>query len=143
MEDISSIGLLKEAVFAKYPDISFIAPDIGSARRNNIRGFTKKRNNSYLVEIFWDKDLENSIKGRIVGVIDDMIETGSTMAIVCEKCKELGAKKTVAIITHGVLKIGVDRVKNACDELFLTNTINSGSVNVDVSSLITKSLYNK
>ncbi|MBU2539621.1 ribose-phosphate diphosphokinase [Patescibacteria group bacterium] len=140
IEHISGVGILKKAVSDKYPEVFFIAPDAGSARRNNLPGFIKKRKNSYDIEISCDKNFEKDIKGKIVGVIDDMVETGGTMVCVHKKCKDFGALKTIAMITHGVLQSGVDKINNIYDELFLTNTIKCNGVNVDISSLIVNSL---
>jgi len=89
IENISSIGILKKTALDKYPEISFISPDAGGTRRNNLCGFVKKRKNSYNIEISGDKDMEENIGGKIVGVVDDMIETGGTMVSVCEKCRTL------------------------------------------------------
>lgn len=140
LENISGVDTLKNAVLSKYPEIFFIAPDAGSVRRNGLRGFVKKRKNSYETEISCDKDFENDIKGKILGVIDDMIETGGTMVSVCKKAKELGASKIIAIVTHGVLQSGIDKIADSYEELFLSNTINCNGANVDISNLIIKSL---
>lgn len=140
--NISSVDTLKQAVLAKYPEIFFIAPDAGSIRRNNLPGFSKSRKNSYEIEMSCDKEFQKEVAGKTVGVIDDMIETGGTMVCVCKKCKEIGASNTIAVVTHGVLQSGVEKIKNAYDELFLTNTINCACANVDISGLIIKSLNN-
>lgn len=140
VENISCVDMLKNRALDQYPNIFFVAPDSGSARRNNLQGFVKKRKNSYEIEISCDKDLEKSIQGRVVGVIDDMIETGGTMVGVSQKCTELGAQKVIAIATHGVLETGVEKIKSNYDELFLTNTIKNNNANVDIRELIIKTL---
>ncbi|MCX6719893.1 MAG: hypothetical protein NTV36_02190, partial [Candidatus Staskawiczbacteria bacterium] len=124
-----------------YPEIFFVAPDIGSARRNKLPGFLKKRNNSFNIEISCDENFAKSINGKTIGVIDDMIETGGTMVGVYRKCKELGASKTIAMVTHGVLESGIEKIINIYDDLFLTNTIWRDSTNVDISSLIIEQIY--
>jgi len=131
---------LMEIAREKYPEIVFITPDHGSYRRTKISGFLKKRKDSYNVEIFHNEKLKESVNGKIVGVIDDMIETGGTLSRINDKCKELGASKTIAIVTHGVLQSGVDKIKNAYDELFLTNTINCKNANVSILNLITNTI---
>jgi len=140
IEHIFSVNIIKKAALNKYPGIFFVAPDAGSARRNKLRGFLKKRNSSYNIEISCDENFGKSINGKIVGVIDDMIETGGTMVGVCKKCKELGALKVIALVTHGVLESGTEKIKNIYDDLFLTNTIRRDGANVDVSNLIADSL---
>jgi len=141
IEHVSCMDVLKQAVLQKYPEIFFVAPDAGCARRNNLPGFSKKRNSSYDIEITCDNNFGESIRGKTVGVVDDMIETGGTMVGVCKKCRELGAAKTVAVATHGVLKEGIEKIKNIYDGLFLTNTIWSGASNVDISNLIAQQIY--
>lgn len=143
IEHVSSVGILKKAAFNKYPEIFFVAPDAGSARRNNLPGFSKKRNSSYNIEISCDDNFGKNIKGKTVGVIDDMIETGGTMVGVCKKCRELCASKIVAVVTHGVLESGIEKIRNIYDDLFLTNTICRDGADVDVSSLIVGSLVVK
>jgi ribose-phosphate pyrophosphokinase len=136
IKNISAVDVLKQAVLKKYPDIFLISPDSGAKRRSGLPGFKKKRKNSYEVKLTRDKNLAKAINGKVVGVFDDMIETGGTMVKACQKCRELGAKKVIAIATHGVMQSGVDRITKTFDELFLTNTINCASANVDVSDLI-------
>jgi len=140
LENISCVNLLKEAVLAKNSNAFFIAPDAGSVRRNDLPGFLKIRKNSYEIEMSCNEELGKNIQGKIVGVIDDMIETGGTMVCICKKCKELGALKTIAVVTHGVLQSGTDKIKDAYDDLYLTNTINNSNSNVDVSGLIAETL---
>jgi len=143
VECISIMDHIKKTVLRKYPEIIFVAPDRGSARRNNLPAFDKKREGSYKVEVSCSRDLQDMIKGRVVGIIDDMIETGGTMINVYKKCKELKTKKVIALVTHGVLSAGVNRIKNTFDDLFLTNTIDCKHANVDVSKLIVRYLNKK
>jgi len=143
IENISGVEILQKIVLTKYPDVIFIAPDAGSVRRNSLSGFAKKRKNSHEVETSCDDDFKRKVEGKKIGIVDDMIETGGTMVSVCKKCKELGATKIIAVVTHGVLQSGVDRIKNSYDELYLTNSIENDASNVDVSGLIADSLAGK
>jgi len=137
---LSALYLLKEAACAKYQDILFISPDAGSSRRTGLPGFLKERKDSRRVEIIPDAGLATKINGRVVGVVDDLIETGGTLARVYELCKDLGAVKVIALATHGVLPSGVERLKNIYDDLFLTNSINCQDAKIDVSGLIGQAL---
>ena len=76
------------------------------------------------------------VKGKNVGVVDDLVETGGTMCRAYDFCKDNGAKKVLALITHGVLPEGISRIKEKYDDLFLTNTINRPEANVDISGLV-------
>jgi len=134
IENFSAVPLLKEKAEEKYGDIFYMQ------RRTGIEGTKKKRLDSYTVEITSTENLAEKINGKVVGVIDDLIETGGTMSRAYDFCKGNGAEKVIALITHGVLPSGISRVKKKYDDLFLTNTINRPEANVDVSTLIEKIL---
>lgn len=116
-------------------DILFLSPDKGGKRRTGIDGFKKKRLDSFTVETF---SSEIAVKGRIVGVIDDLLESGGTLSRFHETVIKSGAKEAIALITHGVLNSGIKRVKEKFSKLYLTNTINRKGTNVDITDLIIK-----
>jgi len=132
----SASSLLLNAVQTKYPDIVLRAPDDGSHRRTTLPSAKKVRKNSHEVDFAHTDDFAAAIRGKVVGVVDDLIETGGTLARFADHCRENGAEKVIAIATHGVLPEGVERVKNAYDELYLTNTIGSPHANVDIAPLL-------
>jgi len=136
IENFSAVSLLKKKSEEKYGEMVYITPDIGAQRRTGIGGTKKKRKNSYTIEITSTEDLEKMIKGKNVGVVDDLVETGGTMCRAYDFCKDNGAKKVLALITHGVLPEGISRIKEKYDDLFLTNTINRPEANVDISGLV-------
>lgn len=142
--EVCAYKALIKIVRQKYPGIVFITPDMGSCRRTKIGGVSKKRKNSYDVEVFYGNKFKETVNEKIVGVVDDMIGTGGTMVRINEKCKELGASKLIAIATHGVIESGIIKVAKSYDELFLANTINCKNANFNISNLITdKILENK
>ena len=114
-------------------DILFLSPDKGGKRRTGISGLKKKRKDSFDVEIF---SSEIQVEGKTVAVIDDLLETGGTLARFHETVIKSGAKDAVALITHGVLNSGIKRVKDKFSKLYLTNTINKKGANVDITDLI-------
>lgn len=118
-------------------NILFLSPDIGGKRRTKISGFKKKRLNSFNVEMLSPK---LNLKGKIVAVIDDMIKTGGTLLKFYEIAKKSGAKKVLALITHGVIPSGVLKIKKRYSKLYLTNTINRKEANIDMTDLILKTL---
>jgi len=135
--NISAVPILIEAAKKDFAgeDILFLSPDIGGERRTKILGMKKKRINSYRVKIISQK---LNLKGEIVAVIDDIIKTGGTLLKFYEIIKKSGAKKIIALVTHGVIPSGVSKIKKKFDKLYLTNSINQSGTQIDVSKLILK-----
>jgi len=117
-----------------------IAPDLGSQSRMSIGGFNKKRLNSFDVELSSSSSMKDSVKGETVIVWDDLIETGGTMARAAKSLSDMGAKKVVAVATHGVMESGVKRVKDAYSKLYLTNTIDTPHANIDISDVVIEAI---
>lgn len=138
--NVSVLKELMKKVSRDFPGIIFISPDAGAAKRNGIKGMEKKRVNSFKTEIIRKKGLAKIIKGKNVGVVDDLLETGGTLDKFYTECKKLGAKKIVALVTHGVLKEGIRRIRKKYFKLFITNSINQPNCNFDVTETIVKHL---
>lgn len=117
--------------------ILFLSPDKGGKRRTGIGGLDKKRINSFEVAPFSSKI---PMKGEVVGVVDDMIETGGTLLRFCEFANHAQAKKVIALITHGVLDTGVQNAVKNFGKVYLANTINKKEANVDITDLIAAAL---
>jgi ribose-phosphate pyrophosphokinase len=65
------------------------------------------------------------VSGRICIVVDDMIDTGSTISKAAEALFEQGAAQVIVAATHGVLSgPAVDQLKNSrISEVVVTNTL--------------------
>lgn len=138
---VSAHGTLLAAVRKDFPDAVFVAPDKGHEKRvAGLQGFEKKRTDSYTVAIEHDKNTLNGFKGKTVGVVDDIIETGGTMAAFHDICKTYAPKKLFAVATHGVLPSGIARVKKAYGTLFLSNSVAQPEANIDITPLIAEVL---
>jgi len=136
--NISAVPILikkAEEDFGK--DILFLSPDTGGQRRTGISGMEKERLDSFNVEMFSKK---LNLKGKTVGVIDDMIKTGGTLLKFQEVVKKARAKKIIALVTHGVIPTGISKIKNKYSKLYLTNTIKQKRANVDITDLILKTI---
>ena len=140
--NVSAVDLLIRAALNDYPEAIFLPPDIGSERRTGLKlkGLKKKRIDSYLVKIKSNEEFKTIVKGKVVGVIDDMVETGATLVPFYKECKKCGAKEVIALVTHGVLLEGIERIKSKYSKLYLTNTIDRKEANVDISDLILKTI---
>ncbi len=136
VENISALPLLKEAALKDYSSAIFLAPDEGSQRRMMLHGTKKNRKNSFEIEIVHDDNFISIIKDQIVGVADDLVETGGTSAKFAELCLKNGANDVIALITHGLLEKGVSRLKEAYSKVYFTNSIEDRDANIDVSDLI-------
>ncbi len=134
--NISALPLLVAKATQDFgKDILLLSPDIGGERRTGIRGAKKQRKNSHNV-IFEGMLSKKLITNRVVAVVDDILETGGTLDKFYDECKKLGAKRIIALITHGVLPAGIARIRKKYDKLYLTNTIKQKNVSIDVAGLI-------
>ncbi len=118
-------------------EILFLSPDKGGKRRTGILGLRKERLDSFKVEIL---SSGLNLKGKILGVVDDIIETGGTLLKLHRLAKKSGAKEIIALITHGVLPVGISKIKKKYSKLYLTNTIKQKEANVDITDLIFKAI---
>jgi len=128
--------LIKKAKEDFSEEIMFLSPDIGGKRRTGFKGTKKQRKDSYTVKIENSKDFKKSVKGKLIGVVDDILETGGTLDRFYDECKRFGAKKVIALITHGILSSGIQRIKKKYWKLYLTNTVRQKKADVDITGLI-------
>lgn len=118
-------------------NILFLSPDIGGKRRTGISGMRKKRTDSHQVELI---SPQINLKGEVVGIVDDLLETGGTLLEAYNRCKKNRAKQVIALITHGVLPLGISKIKRKYSKLYLTNTIKQKESNIDITDLILKTV---
>ncbi len=136
--NISAAPILIEEVKKDFGEnVLFLSPDFGERRRTKISGMKKERIDSYRVRMISSKI---DLKGKVVGVIDDMIKTGGTLSKFYEIAKKSGAKKVIALVTHGVLPAGISKIKKKYSKLYLTNTIEQKESNIDITDLILNTL---
>lgn len=118
-------------------NIVFMTPDAGSRRRTKIKsGTTKKRTNSFEVEVKSDDMFRDQVSGNIVGVVDDLLSTGMTLQRFLTEARQNGAKKVAAVVTHGVNPAGIELTGSTFDGLIMTNTIDRPEANVDVTQTV-------
>jgi ribose-phosphate pyrophosphokinase len=112
-------------------DLVVVSPDAGGVERArafakrlqaNLAIIDKRRegpNEAHVMHIVGD------VSGRDALLLDDMIDTGGTIAQGAKACMEYGARRVWAACTHAVLSgPALDRL-NACEleEIVVTNTI--------------------
>ena len=70
-------------------------------------------------------EIVGSVDGRTCVIIDDMIDTGSSLCAAADRLKEQGASQIYALATHGLLSgPAIDRIKNSViTKVVVTNTL--------------------
>lgn len=112
-------------------DTVVVSPDLGGVTRARsfanildlpIAMIEKRRPKANVAEVM---NVIGDIENRNVILVDDLIDTGGTIAQAASFLKKLGAKKVYACATHGVLSgPAVDRIYNSKLEKFvITDTI--------------------
>ena len=112
-------------------DVMFASPDMGGSKRAGM--YAKTLNNSFVIcykhrnkpNEIGEMRLIGDVKDKHVILLDDIIDTGSTICKAAGIIKENGAKSVRAMITHPVLSgNAIEKVENsALEELVTTDTI--------------------
>lgn len=146
--DVSPSLQFTQALLTEYEDIildsehlMFIAPDEGAMSRVvymasvfgvNIGMFYKRRDYATIVDginpIVAHEFCGESLKGKDVIVIDDMIASGGSIIDVARQLKDRGAKRvfifsTFGLFTHGFEKIDKAYNEGLFDRIFTTNLV--------------------
>ena len=138
--DVSTHELMIKEAKREHSKVMLVAADSSSKRRTGLPGLEKTRTDSYTVAHQDDAEFAKLVQGKVIGVIDDIVETGGTMVRFKEKCYDAGATGAIALITHGVLPEGINRLNSNYQELFLSNSINRPEANVDITPLILEAI---
>jgi len=94
--------------------------------------------------------LVGDVKDKVAILVDDMIDTGSTLILAAHTLREKGAKATYALISHGLLsEVNMALINELpIDRLVVTNTIPQNQhrslcsklVTIDVSPMLAESI---
>lgn len=138
---VSAHELLLMEARKRYPGAVFVAPDKGhEMRTKKVKGLHKTRTDSYTVTLAHHPAFFRALTGKTVGVVDDLVETGSTLVKFHEACADYEPAELFAVATHGVLHDGIARVTKTYQHFFLSNTIETPAANVDITPLIISAL---
>ncbi len=113
-------------------DIVVVSPDVGGVAR--ARAFAKKLNDAPLAIIDKRRQAHNvaevlnvigDVKGKIAVLVDDMIDTGGTIAEGARLLRQEGASQVYACATHAVFSPpAIERLSSGVfEEVIVTNTI--------------------
>ncbi len=124
--------IVEEHVLSVYAheDICFVAPDFGGINRARSLAhcfdqepvlMTKKR----VVESHIELMLSDDVQGKVVIIVDDIVDTGMTAAQGAELLHARGARAIIGFFTHAVFSgDAVSRVADSYfDRIFVTDTI--------------------
>lgn len=152
-QNISAVGLLADyaAVKIKPNAPIVVSPDMGGAKRavkfarmlgTDMVALKKSRDKDTAEVIIEEKELNSSVVGRDLILLDDMISTGESIVEACRFLRRYKPNKIYAICTHALL-IGdaTTRIKAAgVEEIISTNSVPGIKAKVDLAPLITTKL---
>lgn len=81
--------------------------------------------------------IQDSVQGKNVLIVDDMISTGSTIIKVSESLHQDGAQKIIVAATHGLFSADAcQRIdSSAIEKIFVTNTLPQMHMNSKISTV--------
>lgn len=112
-------------------DIVVVSPDAGGVER--ARAFAKRLGSSLAIidkrrtgpNVAEVMHIIGDVEGRVVLIVDDMVDTAGTLTQAAKALAENGAKKVCASCTHPVLSgPAIERISNShIEEMVVTNSI--------------------
>ena len=130
--------------------LMIISPDEGAMSRavyfSNILGvdmgmFYKRRDYSTIVNgknpIVAHEFLGDSVKGKDVIIVDDMISSGDSMLDVAKQVKERGAKRVFVCTTFGLFTDGFEKFDDFYEKGYITKVVTT-NLNYRDPALLTK-----
>jgi ribose-phosphate pyrophosphokinase len=136
VDHLFALTLLADYVEDRYAGAEFtvVSPDAGRLRvaerwTDRLGGcplaFIHKTRDPFVPNEVKANRVVGEVAGRSCILVDDMIDTASTITNAAKQLKEAGAADVIVAATHGILSgPAVDRLKNApISEVVLTNTL--------------------
>lgn len=133
VDNLYSTPIMLEDVHLKsYKDVMVVSPDVGGVIR--ARAIAKRITGADLAIIDKRRPRQNEaqvmhiigdVKDRDCIIVDDIVDTASTLCRAVEALKDHGASKVVAYITHPVLSgHAIENINHSLlDEIVVTDTI--------------------
>ncbi len=130
--ELSALPLFAAAL-AKRPPHVIVAPDAGSVTRaQRLAGLLESMPEIALIDkvrprpnVAYARRLHGDVRRKEVLIVDDMIDTGGTLAEAVKLVREQGAARVRIAATHGIFSAGaLDRLASlAICEILITNTL--------------------
>ncbi len=117
-------------------DLCVVSPDLGGAKRAELlrealeaklgkpvgKGFAEKHRSSGVVsgDLF-----VGEVQGATALIVDDLISTGGTLLRAAQAARKAGAKRVIAMVTHGLFMPGAQEViaDPAIDRFVVTDSV--------------------
>ena len=136
-DNLYAINYLINAVIKDYnmEDMILVSPDAGGFKRIENWGkktgceytfMIKSRDHDKISTIMEQKLVDKiDLNGKVVIIVDDIFDTGSTMCNGAKILRENGAAKVIAIVTHGVFSSNAfeNIAKDDLDAIYVTNSL--------------------
>jgi ribose-phosphate pyrophosphokinase len=137
-EDVSASTLFVSHFesIARGSPLAVVSPDAGGIRRTRpflealerVSGrtispaFLEKQRSSGVVsgELF-----AGEVEGKTAIILDDLISSGTTLVRAAQACRARGARRVIAVATHGVFSSAAEQVlsDDCLDSIVVTNTV--------------------
>jgi len=141
-EDLSAVGVLGLYLKERGVDI-IVGPDKGSRERAARAAAVAGSESDYLKKTRVDGNTVKfepkniPVKGKVVGIIDDMISTGGTIIRAADNLFDQGASNVYACCTHGLFtKNSLPEIRKHCDMVVCTDTLSSPVSSISVAPVI-------
>ncbi|HVZ55461.1 MAG TPA: ribose-phosphate pyrophosphokinase [Chitinophagaceae bacterium] len=94
-------------------DIVIMSPDFGGVKRAEqfLQTMEKRLGRQLALVVMekyrsggelWGQRISGEVRDKTVMILDDLISTGSTLARTCVACRQAGARRVIALATHGL-----------------------------------------
>lgn len=141
-EDLSAVGVLGEYLKKRGVDI-IVGPDNGSRKRAAQAAAVAGCESDHLKKTRVDGNTVKfepkniPVKGKVIGIIDDMISTGGTIIRAADNLFDQGANNVYACCTHGLFtKNSLPDIQKHCDVVVCTDTLSSPVSDISVAPVI-------
>lgn len=133
VDHLTAMPVLEDYLRSHADDPVIVSPDAGRIKvaermaqhLNADLAFVYKRRPKGMDNVAIARDVIGEVEGRQCILIDDMIDTASTIVSAAEILRRKGASGVWAMATHGVLSgPAIDRIKNSeIERVVITNTV--------------------
>ena len=133
VDHLTAMPVLEDYLRRHATDPVIVSPDAGRIKvaermaqhLSADLAFVYKRRPKGIENVAIARDVIGEVEGRQCIIIDDMIDTASTIVSAAEILRRKGASGVWAMATHGVLSgPAIDRIKNSeIERLVITNTV--------------------